>query len=71
METREFITLVGDAATMWPLAALAQQGERQRDIGVIDYRWANGDVNRMRIFAKESADLAPDAILAHTHVRHQ
>src|SRR5215475_708179 len=32
----------------------------------IDYRWANGDVNRMRIFAKELADLAPDAILAHT-----
>ena len=32
----------------------------------IDYRWSNGDVNRMRIFAKELADLAPDAILAHT-----
>jgi putative ABC transport system substrate-binding protein len=26
----------------------------------------NGDVNRMQIFAKELADLAPDAILAHT-----
>jgi ABC-type uncharacterized transport system substrate-binding protein len=32
----------------------------------IDYRWCNGDVNRMQIFAKELADLAPDAILAHT-----
>jgi putative ABC transport system substrate-binding protein len=32
----------------------------------IDYRWSNGDVNRMQIFAKELADLAPDAILAHT-----
>jgi putative ABC transport system substrate-binding protein len=32
----------------------------------IDYRWSNGDVNRMHIFAKELADLAPDAILAHT-----
>jgi putative ABC transport system substrate-binding protein len=32
----------------------------------IDYRWTNGDVDRMRIFAKELADLAPDAILAHT-----
>jgi putative ABC transport system substrate-binding protein len=32
----------------------------------IDYRWCNGDVNRMQVFAKELADLAPDAILAHT-----
>jgi len=32
----------------------------------IDYRWSNGDVNRMQIFAKELVDLAPDAILAHT-----
>ena len=32
----------------------------------IDYRWANGDVNRMRIFAKELTDLAPDAILSQT-----
>jgi putative ABC transport system substrate-binding protein len=32
----------------------------------IDYRWSNGDVNRMQVFAKELADLEPDAILAHT-----
>src|SRR5215469_11345301 len=32
----------------------------------IDYRWSNGDVNRMQMFAKELADLAPAAILAHT-----
>jgi putative ABC transport system substrate-binding protein len=32
----------------------------------IDYRWANGGVKRMRMFAKELADLQPDAILAHT-----
>ena len=32
----------------------------------IDYRWSNGDVDRMQIFAKELADSAPDAILAHT-----
>jgi putative ABC transport system substrate-binding protein len=32
----------------------------------IDYRWANGDVSRMRMFAKELADQKPDAILAHT-----
>src|SRR5262249_36119037 len=99
MRRREFFTLVGGAASMWPLGAWAQQPERGRRIGVLTggaeadpdgqseisafrqglqrlgwtgrnarivYRWGNGEVDRIRTFARELIALQPDGILAVT-----
>lgn len=96
MRRRQFIGLLGAAATAWPLTVRAQQ--RMRRIGVlmafaasdpeaqlrvkafeaglrelgwapgrnltIDYRWALGDANLLRVQAAELIAAAPDLILA-------
>jgi putative tryptophan/tyrosine transport system substrate-binding protein len=100
MRRRDFISLLGGAATAWPLAARAQQSDRKKRVAVMmaytesdpegqlllrtftealegfgwkanrnlisEYRWAGGDTDLMRMFAKELVGLQPDVILANT-----
>ncbi len=78
MKRREFITLLGSAATAWPIAARAQQGERVRRIGVlmnyasddaegqavaIEYRWAEGRSERLAEIAAEFVRLKVDIVV--------
>src|ERR1041384_8840327 len=51
MRRRDFLALVGGAVAAWPLAALAQQRERMRRIGVLMHLSADDPEGQTRLAA--------------------
>jgi putative tryptophan/tyrosine transport system substrate-binding protein len=75
MRRRDFIKVLGGAATAWPLTARAQTSGKTLpdrlgyDEGkniVIHYRWAEGRYDRLPELASELAKLNVDVIVTHS-----
>ena len=60
MKRREFITLLGGAASAWPLAARAQQAAKLPTIGFSWRSWTRSPSHRLAAFVQRLRELGLD-----------
>jgi putative ABC transport system substrate-binding protein len=65
MRRREFITLLGGAATAWPLAPRAQPGDRRPPVGYLVETTKEAHASRIAAFQEGMRDLGQNAEIAY------